>query len=55
MTGGENLRIIAITGWGQEADRLRSREAGFDLHLVKPVEPTDLVKILDEKGGATLH
>jgi PAS domain S-box-containing protein len=55
MTGGEDLRIIAITGWGQEADRLRSREAGFDLHLVKPVEPTDLVKILDEKGGATLH
>ena len=50
-----NARIIAITGWGQEADRLRSSEAGFDLHLVKPVDPTELVKILGGKGGATLH
>jgi PAS domain S-box-containing protein len=55
MKRGAALRIIAITGWGQEADRLRSSEAGFDLHLVKPVEPTDLMRILDEKGGATLH
>jgi PAS domain S-box-containing protein len=43
---GAALRIIAVTGWGQEADRQRSREAGFDLHLVKPVEATELVKVL---------
>ena len=52
---GAALRIVAITGWGQEADRQRTREAGFDVHLVKPVEPTELVRVLDEKGGATLH
>ena len=52
---GAALRIIAVTGWGQEADRRRSKEAGFDLHLVKPVEANELVRILDEKGGATLH
>ena len=43
---GPAMRIIAITGWGQEADRQRSREAGFDVHLVKPVEPAELVKVL---------
>jgi CheY-like chemotaxis protein/anti-sigma regulatory factor (Ser/Thr protein kinase) len=52
---GRRLRIIAVTGWGQEADRRKAREAGFDVHLVKPVEPTDLARVLDEKGGATLH
>ena len=52
---GRSLRIIAVTGWGQAADRHRSREAGFDVHLVKPVEPRELLKVLDEKGGRTLH
>src|SRR5687767_2613871 len=51
----DGTRIVAITGWGQDADRQRSREAGFDLHLVKPVDPNELVRVLDEKGGATLH
>jgi signal transduction histidine kinase/ActR/RegA family two-component response regulator len=37
--------LVAVTGWGKEEDRQRSREAGFDLHLVKPVEPD---QILDE-------
>ena len=36
---GANIQIIAQTGWGQEADRMRSRLAGFDAHLVKPVDP----------------
>jgi PAS domain S-box-containing protein len=39
-------RIIALTGWGQEADRHRSREAGFDHHLVKPVDPEILSGLL---------
>jgi PAS domain S-box-containing protein len=43
---GTQLRIIAVTGWGQEADRVKSRAAGFDVHLVKPVEPADLAKVL---------
>ena len=38
--------LIALTGWGQESDRRRSQEAGFDLHLVKPVDPDVLGKIL---------
>jgi CheY-like chemotaxis protein len=36
---GAAITLVAITGWGQEQDRLRSAEAGFDHHLVKPVTP----------------
>ena len=39
-------RLVALTGWGQEADRQRSKEAGFDAHLVKPVSPEDLMKLV---------
>lgn len=35
--------LVAVTGWGKEEDRQRSREAGFDLHLVKPVEPDEIL------------
>ena len=49
------FRIIAITGWGQQADREKSRAAGFDLHLVKPVDPKDLLQALSDRSGATLH
>jgi signal transduction histidine kinase len=38
--------IIAITGWGQEKDRERAREAGFDQHIVKPVDVEHLVRLL---------
>jgi CheY-like chemotaxis protein len=38
--------IVAITGYGTEADRLRSQAAGIDLHLVKPVDPEELEKVL---------
>jgi CheY-like chemotaxis protein len=41
--------IVALTGWGQEADRRRSREAGFDHHSVKPVDPADLSRLLAER------
>ena len=49
------FRIIAVTGWGQEADRAKAREAGFDLHLLKPVSVDELVRALSEKDDATLH
>jgi PAS domain S-box-containing protein len=52
---GKPLRIVAITGWGQEADRMKSREAGFDVHLVKPVDPTVLTSAIANNNGATLH
>ena len=38
--------LVAVTGWGQEADRARSREAGFDTHLVKPASHASIVKLL---------
>jgi PAS domain S-box-containing protein len=39
-------RLIAVTGYGSDEDRRRSREAGFDLHLTKPVDPADLQPLL---------
>ena len=41
------LKLIALTGWGQETDRLRSKAVGFDLHLVKPVDPDALRRLLE--------
>jgi PAS domain S-box-containing protein len=45
-TWGQGMIIIAATGWGQDEDRRRSHEAGFDHHMVKPVDPTALDQIL---------
>ena len=45
---GREVSIIALTGWGQEGDRERSREAGCDGHLVKPVNLADLQRKLAE-------
>ncbi len=39
--------LVAVTGWGQEKDQLRSRQAGFDFHIVKPVRMAQLHAILD--------
>ncbi|MEA2604143.1 MAG: hypothetical protein QOF89_5135 [Acidobacteriota bacterium] len=41
-----DVTLIAVTGWGQDEDRRQSREAGFDQHLVKPLEPKALEKLL---------
>jgi PAS domain S-box-containing protein len=43
---GGNVALVALTGWGQEEDKRRSLEAGFDHHLMKPVEPAALEKLL---------
>jgi len=45
--GGPDLRIVALTGWGQQADRARTRAAGFDHHLTKPVDLAALGALLD--------
>jgi PAS domain S-box-containing protein len=45
---GMDMAVIALTGWGQEEDRARSKEAGCAGHLVKPVSPPDLEKLLAE-------
>jgi CheY-like chemotaxis protein len=39
-------RLIVLSGYGQEEDRRKSREAGFDLHLTKPVDPLELQRLL---------
>jgi signal transduction histidine kinase len=43
---GKSMLIVALTGWGQDEDKRQSREAGFDHHLVKPVEPAVLEELL---------
>jgi signal transduction histidine kinase len=43
---GRQAVLVALTGWGQDADRKRSRDAGFDLHLVKPVDPATICDML---------
>jgi CheY-like chemotaxis protein len=43
---GKRLTLVALTGWGQDEDRHRSREAGFDAHMVKPVDFDELLKLL---------
>ena len=44
--GGAAMTVVAVTGWGQADDRRRSRDAGFDHHLVKPVDPGELVELI---------
>jgi DNA-binding response OmpR family regulator len=39
--------LVALTGWGQEDDRHRTQEAGFDYHIVKPADPTELMKLME--------
>ena len=53
---GKNVVFVALTGWGHAEDRRRSKEAGFDHHLVKPADPNAVDAILDsitstEVGG----
>jgi CheY-like chemotaxis protein len=43
--------LIALTGWGQPEDRQRTKETGFDCHLVKPVEPEAVHRLLGEWAG----
>src|SRR5690606_3935302 len=47
---GSQATIIAITGWGQAEDRRKSFEAGFNYHLVKPVDPDTLIELIVSPG-----
>jgi CheY-like chemotaxis protein len=47
QAGFEQTLLVALTGYGQGDDRRRSAEAGFDHHLVKPVDPLELKDLLD--------
>jgi CheY-like chemotaxis protein len=45
----KGMVLVALTGWGQDEDRRKSEEAGFDYHLIKPVDYAVLMKLLAEK------
>jgi CheY-like chemotaxis protein len=52
---GQHITLVALTGWGQDSDRRRSQEAGFDSHLVKPLDLdklTELLAALPSSGAA---
>ncbi|MEX5746487.1 ATP-binding protein [Massilia sp. X63] len=49
---GQNMRLIAATGWGQEKDRQRAFDAGFDHHLTKPIDFERLRSVLGQPGAA---
>ena len=49
LQGGSALQLIAVTGWGQDADRRKSLEAGFDDHLTKPVDPHQLISLISQR------
>lgn len=46
LENGKNIKLFAVTGWGQENDIRQSKDAGFDAHLVKPVDPQKLFDLL---------
>ncbi|HYG54378.1 MAG TPA: PAS domain-containing protein [Burkholderiales bacterium] len=48
---GDRVKLVALTGWGQEGDRRKALEAGFDFHLTKPVDPGVLNELLLKKGS----
>ena len=50
---GQRIRLVAMTGYGQPEDRSRALEAGFDRHLVKPVDPAQLLALLTELGAGS--
>jgi len=52
---GRTLLLIAITGWGQEDDKRRARESGFDVHLTKPVDPGAVADLLQAAPAQHAH
>jgi CheY-like chemotaxis protein len=47
---GTDVLLVAVTGWGQSQDRARTAAAGFTHHLVKPVEPQQLLVVLGARA-----
>jgi PAS domain S-box-containing protein len=48
---GESMRLVAVTGWGQQEDRHLAHEAGFDDHLTKPVDPDKVLAVVGASGA----
>ncbi len=53
--GREKVVLAALTGWGQQVDRRRTAEAGFDHHLVKPPEPKEVDNVLSQLKRQAVH
>jgi len=49
------LHMIALTGWGQEADKHVASEAGFDDHLTKPADPEQLLQLIEKVNPASVR
>jgi CheY-like chemotaxis protein len=52
-TLGEDVTLVAVTGWGQESDRQRAREASFDHHLTKPVDLAAVESLLRQLSNCS--
>jgi len=50
--GGDATLLVAITGWGQERDRAAARDAGFDFHFTKPVDPDQVLRLIENPEAA---
>jgi CheY-like chemotaxis protein len=46
---GRDVFLVAMTGWGQQEDRRRTRDAGFDTHVVKPARADELLSLLGKR------
>jgi len=55
QSGGQNIIMAALTGYGQPEDQQRARESGFDLHLIKPVEVDSIRRVLQTTDRAGLR
>ena len=55
LPAGRTMLLVAVSGWGQDADRVRSIEAGFDHHLVKPVDIEALQGMLPRRAANNVH
>lgn len=51
MPGGQHVLLVAVTGWGQDEDKRRAREAGFDEHLTKPMDMETLRFVLHPEAA----
>jgi CheY-like chemotaxis protein len=49
---GRDVYLVAMTGWGQQEDRRRTRETGFDAHLVKPARADELLALLGRRPSS---
>ena len=54
MPGTADMLVVALTGWGQAEDRRRTAEAGFDCHVVKPLESKTLAELLAKLDASVL-